>query len=40
MTVTALLAHIRRIKRQSQPKTHIYLSVFTDDGRVPVRISA
>ena len=38
MSVSELVCILRRIKRQSQPKTQIYLSVFTDDGRVPVRV--
>lgn len=38
MTVSAFLAHLRRIKRQSQPPVIINITVFAPDDHVPVRI--
>lgn len=39
MTVAEFLAHLQRIKRQAMPPVTISMSVFTDDDRVPVRVS-
>ena len=38
MTVSALLAHIRRIKRQSQPKVVLSIYAFGKGDEVAVRI--
>lgn len=39
MTVTEFLAVLRRIQRQAMPPVTISRTVFTDDDRVPVRVS-
>lgn len=38
MTISTLLANLRIAKRKDSPKVKVTLTVFRDDGYVPVRL--